>query len=245
MDGREEPDDEGDIGVVEMEGVQTTAGDGESDEGGVSYEDGDEENEDEETDDKPPVHNADRSEFAPDDEDDTDPTALDHLGRFISSLDSSNKRKASEDVGAPERADDKRKRRRRALQEQTQTGVESEFSAQAGQCQRNMFFYLELIVLFSGASKLSLDDLLAPLDSSSSNLQSLKKSAKVLASSSSKAKTLSAPLPQRAQERLDREAAYEQTKEEIDKWSATMKRIKEVCLHPIYHYALANLANLG
>ena len=81
-----------------------------------------------------------------------------------------------------------------------------------------------------GASKLSLDDLLAPLDSSSSTLQSLKKSAKVLASSSSKAKTLSAPLPQRAQERLDREAAYEQTKEEIDKWSATMKRIKEVRL---------------
>lgn len=40
-------------------------------------------------------------------------------------------------------------------------------------------------------------------------------------------KTLSAPLPQRAQERLDREAAYEQTKEEIDKWGATMKRIKE------------------
>ena len=82
--------------------------------------------------------------------------------------------------------------------------------------------------VLTGASKLNLDDLLAPLASSSATLQSLKKSAKVLASSSSKVKTLSAPLPQRAQERLDREAAYEQTKEEIDKWSATIKRIKEV-----------------
>jgi U3 small nucleolar RNA-associated protein 14 len=40
---------------------------------------------------------------------------------------------------------------------------------------------------------------------------------------------LSAPLPQRAQERLDREAAYEQTKQEVDKWSDTMKQIREVC----------------
>lgn len=45
--------------------------------------------------------------------------------------------------------------------------------------------------------------------------------------STSGAKTLSAPLPQRTQERVDREAAYEQTKEEVDKWSETMKRIKE------------------
>ncbi|OBZ79687.1 Uncharacterized protein C57A7.06 [Grifola frondosa] len=61
----------------------------------------------------------------------------------------------------------------------------------------------------------------------SSNLLSLKKSAKVLASTSGKNKTLAAPLPQRTAERLDREAAYEQTKEEVDKWKAAMQRIKE------------------
>lgn len=83
--------------------------------------------------------------------------------------------------------------------------------------------------------RLNLDDLLAPL-ASSSNLQSLKKSVKTLASSSSKAQALSAPLPQRTQEKLDRQAAYEQTKEEIDKWSATMKRIKEVC-HDAYEFS--------
>jgi U3 small nucleolar RNA-associated protein 14 len=45
--------------------------------------------------------------------------------------------------------------------------------------------------------------------------------------STSGPKTLSAPLPQRTQERVDREAAYEQTKQEVDKWKGTMKRIKE------------------
>jgi U3 small nucleolar RNA-associated protein 14 len=83
--------------------------------------------------------------------------------------------------------------------------------------------------------KLNIDDLLAPLASQSLALQSLKTSAKVLASSSSKAKTLSAPLPQRTQERLDREAAYEQTKEEVDKWSETMKHIREVRLLLLPH----------
>jgi U3 small nucleolar RNA-associated protein 14 len=63
-------------------------------------------------------------------------------------------------------------------------------------------------------------------------LTALKKSTRVLTSTSNKTKTLSAPLPQRAQERLDREAAYEQTKEEVDKWSATMKRIKQVLTYP-------------
>jgi U3 small nucleolar RNA-associated protein 14 len=82
------------------------------------------------------------------------------------------------------------------------------------------------VFTIAGSTKLNLNDLLAPLASQSTNLLGLKKSAKVLASTSG-AKTLSAPLPQRTQERVDREAAYEQTKEEVDKWTETMKRIKE------------------
>lgn len=77
-----------------------------------------------------------------------------------------------------------------------------------------------------GQTKLNFEDLLAPLTGQSDNLEPLKKSTKVLTSSKSKA--LSAPLPQRTQDRLDREAAYEQTKREVDKWQATMKQIKEV-----------------
>ena len=78
-----------------------------------------------------------------------------------------------------------------------------------------------------GQTKLNFEDLLAPLAGQSGNLDSLKKSTKVLTSSKNKA--LSAPLPQRTQDRLDREAAYEQTKQEVDKWQVTMKQIKEVC----------------
>jgi U3 small nucleolar RNA-associated protein 14 len=46
--------------------------------------------------------------------------------------------------------------------------------------------------------------------------------------SSAKSAPLSAPLPLRTQDRLDRQAAYEQTKEEVQKWEPTMKRIREV-----------------
>lgn len=83
-------------------------------------------------------------------------------------------------------------------------------------------------------NKLKLDDLLAPLDASGG----LKKSAKLLASAGTKSKTLSAPLPQRTQDRLDREAAYEQTKQEVQKWAPTMKKIREVrrdSLFPLAH----------
>ena len=74
-----------------------------------------------------------------------------------------------------------------------------------------------------------MEDLLTPLSGKNDDLVALKKSLKPLASSSNpKNQPLPAPLPTRIQEKLDREAAYEQTKQEVDKWSDTMKRIKEV-----------------
>jgi U3 small nucleolar RNA-associated protein 14 len=69
---------------------------------------------------------------------------------------------------------------------------------------------------------------------------SLKKSVKTLDSSRARGALLSAPLPQRTQDRLDREAAYEQTKAEVDKWKETMKQIEEVVIIP-FHLTLANL----
>ncbi|KIP03917.1 hypothetical protein PHLGIDRAFT_25886 [Phlebiopsis gigantea 11061_1 CR5-6] len=207
LDGRGQPESEDDSAQVAREGSPEGSRNGSDEYGGNDLGEVDEEidavgegenDSDDEEEDDSLSHGEHPYKFAPDDEEDADPSALDHLENFITSLDTGSKRKASEDADAAESAADKRKRRRRILKEQTQAGVESEFAAQAG------------------ASKLSIDDLLAPLDASSSALQSLKKSAKVLTSSSSKAKTLSAPLPQRTKERLDREAAYEQTKEEID-----------------------------
>ncbi|KAG1813832.1 Utp14 protein-domain-containing protein [Suillus subaureus] len=131
-------------------------------------------------------------------EDEASPEALAELESFLSKLDpAEDKKRKSNDIS------------RRLMQERTEAGDEGEFGVASG-----------------GSRALKLDDLLAPL-ASSSTLATLKKSMKPLTSTSNKTKTLSAPLPQRAQERLDREAAYEQTKEEVDKWSATMKHIKQ------------------
>ncbi|CAL1694682.1 unnamed protein product [Somion occarium] len=144
------------------------------------------------------------------DEDDDVGTSLHDLQSFITNLDAGQKRKAPDDEAAPTtETGEARRQKRRMLKERTEAGEENEFAPHRG------------------ATKLNLDDLLNPLASSSSNLLSLKKSAKILTSISAKNQTLSAPLPQRTQERLDREAAYQQTKEEVDKWSATMKKIKE------------------
>ncbi|KAG2751834.1 Utp14-domain-containing protein [Suillus brevipes Sb2] len=139
-------------------------------------------------------------------EDETSPEALAELEDFLSKLDpAEDKKRKSNDVSTSQSAPKKR----RLMQERTEAGAEGEFGVSAG-----------------GSRALKLDDLLAPLASSSA-LTTLKKSMKALTSTSNKTKILSAPLPQRAQERLDREAAYEQTKEEVDKWSATMKHIKQ------------------
>ncbi|KAG2107854.1 Utp14 protein-domain-containing protein, partial [Suillus cothurnatus] len=150
-------------------------------------------------------------------EDEASPEALAELESFLSKLDAAeDKKRKSNDVSATESIPKKR----RLMQERTEAGDEGEFGVSAG------------------SRALKLDDLLAPL-ASSSTLTTLKKSMKALTSASNKTKTLSAPLPQRAQERLDREAAYEQTKEEVDKWSATMKHIKQAIINLIHQIYFA------
>ncbi|KAF8167250.1 Utp14 protein-domain-containing protein [Crassisporium funariophilum] len=165
-----------------------------------THNDEDEDNEDSEEESDSSADSEDEEmPFEPSDEEEA-PEALDQLHDFVSGLDvTSKKRKAPVDDSSVSVNADARARKRRFVKERTEAGAENEFRAH------------------SSGSKLNLDDLLAPLASQSSTLQSLKKSAKVLApSASSKTKTLSAPLPQRTQERLDRQAAYEQTKEEAE-----------------------------
>ncbi|KAF8817622.1 small-subunit processome [Phlegmacium glaucopus] len=192
-------------------------------------EDGDGEASDQDSDTGSDSGSEEKLDFDPSDDEEM-PEALDRLDEFVSNLDvTSKKRKAAEepsDVGA---SADTRAHKRRLVKERTETGAENEFRAR------------------SSGSKLNIDDLLAPLASQSSALQSLKSSAKVLASSSSsKAKTLSAPLPQRIQERLDRQAAYENTKEEVDKWSETMKHIREAehLSFPLQSQSAGRVSNL-
>ena len=170
-------------------------------------------------------------EFAPSDMDEDAPEGMEDLANFVSTLDTSSgtKRKpdADDDSALPTRP-----AKRRILPEQTEAGPENEFRAATIGALTRMHYVCDSLTAYIG-SKIGLDDLLAPLASeSSSTLQSLKQAAKALrpsvSSSKRKAQTLSAPLAQRAQERLDREAAYEQTKEEVDKWTDTMKRIRQV-----------------
>ncbi|KAG7088812.1 hypothetical protein E1B28_012772 [Marasmius oreades] len=136
--------------------------------------------------------------------------ALEELQDFVSSLDpSSSKKRRADDEPSSTSESVSRPKKRRIIKEQTEAGEENEFRTK-------------------GAG-LTLTDLLAPLSGNAT--AAFEKSVKVLQQTSSTSKkkpqTLSAPLPQRTQERLDRAAAYEQTKEEVQKWSATMKRIQE------------------
>jgi U3 small nucleolar RNA-associated protein 14 len=72
----------------------------------------------------------------------------------------------------------------------------------------------------TGGQKLSLEDLTAGVSGGSSLtlLHDMK---------STKSKTLGVPLPSRIQQRHDRKAAYELSKQEVDKWSATVKTNRE------------------
>ncbi|KAF8216392.1 Utp14 protein-domain-containing protein [Mycena galopus ATCC 62051] len=193
-------------------------GDEEVDSGGEDDDSGDEE-EDEE-----------QQGITPDDEEeiDTSPEALTALHTFISGLPSdappptSTKRKAPMDADA---SAPRKKRAMPALKERTQAGEEGEFQVGSS----------------TGAQKLSLADLLAPLSAAAP--AALRAVEKTLAtgpaeerpktkSTGKKVKAvgggaLAAPLPLRTQARVDREAAYEATKEEVDKWAPSMKRIRE------------------
>ncbi|KAI0739334.1 Utp14 protein-domain-containing protein [Irpex lacteus] len=198
LDGRGEPQSDEDVKGAETRGDgQNKIRTEEEDEAEEDEESEEEEDEDEDEDEEPCERALSPSD---DEEDNDDPDALSHLESFITNLDANG-------VGGAERA----RRKTRLLREETQGGVEGEFAAQPGE-----------------TAKLNLEDLLAPLTTTttSSALQSLKKPVKP-ARSYHRWRTLAAPLPQRTQEGLDREAAYEQTKQEIDKWSATMRRIKE------------------
>ncbi|KAJ7289226.1 Utp14-domain-containing protein [Mycena rebaudengoi] len=150
---------------------------------------------------------------------DDHPDSLSALHSFISTLPSSapsaNKRKApaDADTDAPRK---KRSLIAPALKERTQAGAEGEF--QVGS---------------SAQQKLSLTDLLAPLSADVSAVEKSLTGSTKAGKGKGKGKAgsgggpLAAPLPLRTQARVDREAAYDATKGEVDKWNATMKRIRE------------------
>jgi U3 small nucleolar RNA-associated protein 14 len=166
-------------------------------------------------------------------DEDVNPSALEGLEKFVSSLEPSKKRKGDSNA-----ANNSLPRKRKFMEERTAVGIEGEFTAVASSTSVLSLSY-KLFTVFSG-QQLRLDDLLAPLASHSAAGLSLKKTVKILDSSRARGAPLSAPLPQRTQDRLDREAAYEQTKTEVDKWNETMKQIKEV-MFTLRYLILADL----
>ncbi|KAF9503812.1 hypothetical protein BS47DRAFT_1402036 [Hydnum rufescens UP504] len=169
----------------------------------------------------------DRDVLAPSDDEDIEleGDALNKLDSFIDDL-SYRKRKAS-DITDPLPA---RSIKRRVIPERTEAAIEGEFAVPSGTHAGSSLIESILLLPDSCAinpGKITLDDLLKPSSASGNNasLASLEKSAKLL--SSTKNQPLSVPLHQRQQDRVDREAAYEATKEEVQKWAPTMKRIKE------------------
>ncbi|KAF8756069.1 Utp14 protein [Rhizoctonia solani] len=136
------------------------------------------------------------------------------LADFISTLDTSSKKRKLEE-GSADRAGKKRV----VLQDRTEAGPEGEFGTKSG-----ALLHLSLIsryfsdTLFNRNPNLTLSDLIAPTSSLSQSTKALQSTTK---------SALTAPLPQRIQDRIDREAAYEQTKQEVQKWAPTMKRIRD------------------
>ena len=166
-------------------------------------------------------------------DEDVNPSALEGLEKFVSSLETSRKRKGDNDV-----TNNSLPRKRRFMEERTAVGIEGEFTAVASGTS-SLAMSDAPFSMFLG-QRLRLDDLLGPLASHSAAGLSLKKTVKILDSTRTRGAPLSAPLPQRTQDRLDREAAYEQTKTEVDKWNETMKQIKEVVFIRL-HLVLADL----
>ncbi|GAA5901051.1 uncharacterized protein JCM6883_004734 [Sporobolomyces salmoneus] len=157
------------------------------------------------------------------DQDDEEAGALDKLDDFVSGLETSKKRKAGD------RNDDEsgKKKKRVILKERTEAYPEGEFVAVGADS--------------ASDNRVQLEDLLSSFaDSKNPRLANLRKTLKPLAATAEsnlatptgstsalkRAGPISAPLPARLQDKVDREAAFEKTKEETDKWNETVKRMK-------------------
>ncbi|KAK4683749.1 U3 small nucleolar RNA-associated protein 14, partial [Tremellales sp. Uapishka_1] len=193
------PDEEEEEEEEEEDGLDEGDDDEEADEDEDDGEDDDEDDEedDEETDLELP------SDLS---EDDDDPSALDGLDAFVDQLANADRKRKSEiETEVVE------KKKRRVLPVASAPGLRDggDFGLKSDE-------KLDLSTLISSHPSLSSASALLPSKADK------KSSASIL-----KQGILAAPLPTVVQERLDREAAYEKTKEEGQKWAGVMKRVKE------------------
>ncbi|KAI9137835.1 small-subunit processome [Paraphysoderma sedebokerense] len=104
-------------------------------------------------------------------------------------------------------------KKRKKLEETNEAYDESEFN-------------LPLRQGLNKKKKLDLFDLIDVAGGNSSSDQ-LKKQVQSLKKDTEESKVLDAPLPKRIQDRLNRTVAYDQSKEELDKWQAIVKKNRE------------------
>ncbi|BEI93096.1 uncharacterized protein CcaverHIS019_0507240 [Cutaneotrichosporon cavernicola] len=160
-----------------------------------------EDDEDEDDEDEDEVFDED-PELPSDLSDDDDDAGMDGLDAFVDSLTSADKKRKTD-------ADEPAAKKRRVLPVQAAPGVGDGDFALKSKTKVDLASLISSNPALSGASAL--------LPSKSD-----KKSSSVL-----KSGVLPAPLPTVVQDRIDREAAYEKTREEGQKWSGLMKRVKE------------------
>ncbi|WRT66861.1 uncharacterized protein IL334_003824 [Kwoniella shivajii] len=169
--------------------------------------DEDEDNSDEEEEDEDEDEDGDLDFLSDLSDDEEDPEDLDGLDAFVDSLAATDKkRKAGEEKVTGEAA-----KKRRVLPVISGPGLKENGDLALKNNQK-----LDLSSLISSHPSLSGASALLP-----------SKSDKKTSTSILKQGLVSAPLPTVAQDRLDREAAYEKTREEGQKWAGVMKRVKE------------------
>ncbi|KAG0364419.1 Utp14 protein-domain-containing protein [Gamsiella multidivaricata] len=174
--------------------------------GGESDDDEDDEDEDDED-----------EEMEEDNHDDETKTT--NLTSFIDSLETkSSKRKQDDSTGSFS------KKARKALRERTEAYDESEYNLQA---HRSAVAHSANGV--SNKKKLDMLDLVNSLQDEA-GFSGLKKNIQALESGPKKGKaveTLAAPLPKIVQDRLNRQAAYEEAKKEVTKWLPIVQKNRQ------------------
>ncbi|ORX39615.1 small-subunit processome [Kockovaella imperatae] len=142
--------------------------------------------------------------------DDLDPSTLDGLDAFVDRLTASSKDKDGKATSSEPVAPEKKRRVLETIPGPALDGNELGLKSRQK---------LDLSTLIASHPSLSSASALLPTKTKPKDSY---KTGSIL-----KQGTLSAPLPTSVQDRLNREAAYEATKEEGAKWAGVMKRIKE------------------
>ncbi|KAK3839730.1 MAG: Utp14 protein-domain-containing protein [Linnemannia gamsii] len=170
---------------------------------------GDDDDEDEDSDEDEDEEEADEEEGEDMDEDEAEGTAS-NLTSFIDSLETSVKKRKQDDATSTSA-----KKARKNLRERTEAYDESEYNLQAHRSSA-----AHSLNGPGNKKKLDMFDLVSSIQDEA-GFSSLKKNVQALESSAKKGQpveTLTAPLPKIVQDRLNRQAAYDESKKEVSKW---------------------------